>query len=104
MLSFRFELTAAQVRMLLAIYAGDWLPNAKHLRAGMSSTEFGIGAAVRARLEEKGLTKRIVEKAEHGSAVGFEITQRGRVFCETIVEDAERIIAQVNKGRKRRVA
>lgn len=102
MLSFRFDLTAAQVRMLLAIYAGEWLPGVRHLNNGMTSTEFGIGVAVRARLEAKGLTKRLINKTEH--AVGFEVTPRGRAICETIVEDAERIVAMAAKARKRKIA
>jgi hypothetical protein len=108
MLSFRFDLTAGQTRVLMSIYSGDWQPlndrkrnHAEWIKEGqrLSHSHF---VPIVDRLIDKGLVYHVSGR-EIGSN-GFYCTEKGKTIARMILEDAEKIIASAQLAKKRGVA
>ncbi len=107
MLSFRFDLTSGQVRVLMQVYSGGWAPkvcmghSSNAERTGLDSESHFV--PIVSRLIEK---KLVIHVGEHGSQMsyGYHCTERGKMICRLIVEDAQRIINASALATKRKVS
>ena len=74
MLSFKFQLTSAQLKVLLDIYAGGCHPSSRVTDDNtiLNGYNYGNFVSVCARLEERGLVASVHRRAKKGeSAAGF---------------------------------
>lgn len=114
MLSFRFDLTAAQVRVLMDIYAGNWIPEKKSgvkidqrikdyktlgVLVGSAASHF---VTIVGRLASKGLV--VHTDGKRCEDRGFICTEKGKTIARMIAEDAARIVDALAWAEKRGVA
>lgn len=101
MLSFRFDLTSGQVRVLMAIYSGAWMPKNSDSVA-LQETQF---ISIVGRLKAKGLVLHSEKELRNGTVeAGFYCTDRGKEIARIILADAETIVARARLAQKRNIA
>ena len=112
MLSFKFQLTSAQLKVLLDIYAGGCHPSSKvtddnTILNGYSYSSF---VAVCARLQERGLVVHVTRPAKRGESLygmtdgmvrGHVCTQKGRMIAQMAIESAQRMLALAKIAEQR---
>lgn len=103
MLSFRFDLTAAQLNMLMLIYAGSAHPSSIVTEDNIvTGTPYAHShfIPVVMKLIDKGLVVHVDRRAKtgekgpfnDGTTKGYVCTERGRMIAQVAVESAQRII------------
>lgn len=103
MLSFRFDLTSAQLDLLMSIYGGLHHPSvamADHRKPPIIDTPHFI--PIVQRLIAKGLVIHVSRHdGERSIGIGYVVTARGREIAKLVIEQSQRIlsIAQVAKDR-----
>jgi hypothetical protein len=112
MLSFRFQLTSAQLDVLLSIYAGGAHPSSKvtddTIVAGSTFCHPHYVPIV-ARLQDKGLVVHVDRPVRRGETTpyndgrtrGAVCTERGRMVAQMAVEAAQRLIGLAKVAESR---